>query len=771
MEENNLDSKNWLISEQDFRLEEAQIYETLFALGNGYLGMRGTLEEGLGGAGMEGTYINGFYESAPIIYGEKFYGFAENKQTMLNLANAKVITLTIGDEAFNLLTGKIMAYRRELDMRQGILRRSVHWQSPQGKQIQLDVERMVLQEHPHTALIGWQLTPLNFDGAIQVFSGIDGAIRQSEHAEGDPRLGTQFEGEVLQLVEQGFVEEAAIMAHRTKSTQYLTACGIMNVVQAEHTCEKVLDTLTAGFRYILEAQRGVPIRLEKYIAYASSRDTEETQVTAAVLKELRQAAAAGYDALRTEQVGSMQQFWENADITIQGEDSLQRGIRFNMFHLLQSAGRDGHTNIAAKGLTGLGYEGHYFWDTEVYILPFFLFTKPEISRKLLEYRYHILDKAREHARKMGHTNGALYAWRTINGEECSANYPTGSAQYHINADIAFAIRRYYDATQDADFMAQYGAEILCETARLWHDTGDYIPSKNNQFCINAVTGPDEYQILVNNNAYTNLMARENLRFASENITWLQRTNPEAYKRLAAKIKLQDHEAMDWQKAAEAMYIPYDEQRGIIPQDDAFLGKAVWDFEHTPAERHPLLLHHHPLLVTRYQVCKQADLVLAEYLLRDQFERAQKQRDYAYYEPITTHDSSLSGCIFGMVAAELGDTEKAYRYFAETAITDLENWHGNTQSGIHAANMAGAWQSIVFGFAGMRAKNGLAFNPVIPSQWEAYAFKVCYRGRLVGVQVSATGADFRLLSGEPLEIQVWGEARLLDSAKQSRIAPS
>jgi trehalose/maltose hydrolase-like predicted phosphorylase len=737
------------------------VNETLFALGNGYLGMRGTFEEGLGRAALEGTYINGFYESAPIIYGEKFIGFAENKQTILNLANAKVIRLTIGDgadragEEFNLLTGKILAYRRELDMYEGVLRRRLQWQSPQGKQVQLEVERLVLHTHPHTALIRYKLTPLNFDGSLTLVSVIDGAIRQSEHAEDDPRLGTHFAGDVLLLEERTFSGDAALMVHRTVTTQLTVACGIRNILDTPCACEPYSEGQFAGFIYRLEGQRGQPVTLDKFMVYVTSLDTEADKIVPVVLSELEGAAAVGFEALYAAQRSYLADFWSVADIVIEGDDSLQRGIRFNMFHLLQSAGRDGRTNIAAKGLTGLGYEGHYFWDTEIYIMPFFLYTHPDISRKLAQYRYHILNKARERAREMAHPRGALYSWRTINGAECSANFPTGTAQYHINADIAFAIQRYYDATEDEDFMKQFGAEILCETARLWIDAGDYIDSHGNRFCINGVTGPDEYQILVNNNAYTNLMARENLRFAYEIITWLRETDAAAYQALVQKITLLDVEPAAWQEAAEKMYIPYDIDRGIIPQDDAFLGKAVWDFEHTPRENYPLLLHYHPLIVTRFQVCKQADLVLGEFLLHDQFDPAQKLRDFNYYEPITTHDSSLSGAIFGIVAAELGDTEKAYRYFADTATMDLENKHGNTRAGIHAANMAGAWQGIIFGFAGMRAKQGLSFNPTIPRQWHAYAFKVRYRERLIGVRVTHGKATFELLDGEPLEIRVGG----------------
>ena len=764
MPSNQYDQENWQIVEPEFRLDQVPLNETLFALGNGYLGMRGTFEEGLAGASVEGTFINGFYESTPIIYGEKFQGFAENKQTILNLANAKAIRLMIGDEELNLLSGKILSYRRSLDIREGILRRSLTWQSPQGKQVQIEIERLVLQTHRHLALIRYQVTPLNFDGPMAIYSGIDGAMRQSEHTEEDPRLGTHFTGDVLRLEGQTFSGDAALMVHRTVTTQFTVACGIQNLLDTPCVSETYTDNHSIGFSYKIDGQCGMSVTLDKFIAYATSLDTPADQLQPSLCGELDQAVAAGFEALRTEQRDYLVDFWEVADILIEDDDALQRGIRFNMFHLLQSAGRDGRTNIAAKGLTGLGYEGHYFWDTEIYILPFFLYTHPQISRKLLEYRYHILDKARERARQMSHPRGALYAWRTINGEECSANFPTGTAQYHINADIAFAIWRYYDATQDEDFIKRFGAEILCETARLWLEAGDFIPARGNHFCINGVTGPDEYQILVNNNAYTNLMARHNLRFASEVVVRLKQTDSSAYAVLAEKIGLLEDEPAVWQEAADKMYIPYSDELGVIPQDDTFLSKAVWDFKGTPPENYPLLLHYHPLFVMRYQVCKQADLVLAEFLLHDQFDQAQKQRDYNYYEPITTHDSSLSGAIFGIMAAELGDIEKAYRYFTDTATLDLENKHSNTQAGIHAANMAGTWQGIIFGFAGMRAKGGLSFSPKIPGQWKSYSFKVYYRGRLIRLLVTQEGATFTLLSGDPIEIKVDNKPLRLNISK-------
>jgi alpha,alpha-trehalose phosphorylase len=349
--------------------------------------------------------------------------------------------------------------------------------------------------------------------------------------------------------------DAIWMVHQTVNTGFSVACAIKNVLPLPTAGQEFSDGAWTGYQYDLNVQQGEPVELDKMIAYITSLDIEAAQLVPGVLAELDRAVSSGSEALFAEQREYLAGFWDSADIQIEGDDELQRAIRFNMYHLLQAAGKDGRSNIAAKGLTGLGYEGHYFWDTEVYILPFFLYTQPGISRKLLEYRYHILDKARQRARQMAHPSGALYSWRTIDGEECSANFPTGTAQYHINADIAFAIQRYYDATLDVDFMKRFGVEILCETARLWLEVGDFIPARGGRFCINAVTGPDEYQILVNNNAYTNLMARENLRFASEIASWLKQVDPVAYEDLARRISLSDTEHHAWQKAADLMVIP------------------------------------------------------------------------------------------------------------------------------------------------------------------------------------------------------------------------
>jgi alpha,alpha-trehalose phosphorylase len=411
-------------------------------------------------------------------------------------------------------------------------------------------------------------------------------------------------------------------------------------------------------------------------------------------------------------------------------------------------GRDGRTNIAAKGVTGEGYEGHYFWDTEIYVFPFFLFSKPEIARALLQYRYTILPKARERARQMGHERGALYPWRTIAGEECSAYFPAGTAQYHINADIAYSIRLYLLATGDFDFIAQQGAEIVLDTARIWTGIGSY--DRQQRFCINAVTGPDEYTAIVNNNYYTNAMARMHMAFAADVAERLRAERPADYARVAGAIGLDDAEIAAWRAASSAMRLPYDEALGIHEQDDSFLSKKPWDFASTPKENYPLLLHYHPLVIYRHQVCKQADVVLALLLLSSEFSLDDKRRDFDFYERVTTHDSSLSSCIFSMVASEVGYHDKAYAYFMETARLDLDNTHGNTEYGVHTAAMAGTWLGVAYGFAGMRLDGaGLRFAPVLPQKWRGYRFKAHVHGALLEVEVDGGGASYRLLQGDSL----------------------
>lgn len=746
----------WNIIEDKFEVAHNYQNETVFALGNGYLGMRGNFEEGNPGepeTGLDGTYINGFYETETIKYPEIAYGYPEKSQTMLNVTNFKIIKLFLDDEEFNMLTGETTDYQRVLSFKEGILRRSLVWCSPKGKKVQISIERLISFRNPHLAAIRYQVTPLNFNGKIKLSSIMDGNVSNIT-TETDPRVGSGIHGKVLYVKETKNDENFGLIIQYTQNSKLTLACAMHNQIDTKtiYSVNSVANDTSVRSDFMIDAEMGSNIILTKYIAVVTTLDCLESEISAKAIHEATQAKEIGFQNIKNEQKQFLAEFWDKADVMIKGDPTLQQGIRFNIYHLLQSVGRDGKSNIAAKGLTGEGYEGHYFWDTETYILPFFLYNHPEISRKLLEYRYHTLDQARERARQMSHPKGALFPWRTINGEECSTFFPAGTAQYHINADIAFSIKKYIEATEDWDFLVKFGAEILFETARLWVDLGNFNPSKNNQFCINAVTGPDEYTAIVNNNCYTNLMAKENLEYAVKIAFWMKESAINDFQKLQTAIELTDAEIDFWKRIADNMYIPYEPGRQIHLQDDNFLDRKPWDFAHTPPENYPLLMHYHPLVIYRHQVCKQADLVLALFLLSQKFTLAQKKRDFDFYEKITTHDSSLSTCIFSIVANEVGYREKAYHYFMGTARMDLDNTHGNTKDGIHAANMAGTWMSLVNGFAGMRVDDDLlSFQPYLPDGWEEYSFKIIYRKRLIEITVNSNGATYKLLEGECLQI--------------------
>ena len=756
----------WRIRESAFDTASHFLHETLFALGNGYIGLRGTGEEGYSGpagTSQDGTYLNGFYESEPIVYPETAFALAKTNQFMLNVPNAKGVELWVDGERFDPLAGTLGRYERSLDLRSGVLLRCLEWTSGQGKRIALRSRRVVSFANKHLFAIEVEITPLNFSGPIRLVSAIDGAVKNQEAGD-DPRVGSAASGAALRTIAVEQDGALSALVQRTRNSGFTLVSAIHSTLQCDGEVRAASQRAgqRAGQAFELDALPGRPVRLTKYGSYHSSRDYPEGELLPRARATLAQAHAAGFAALCAAQEAYLADFWANADVEIAGDDALQQGIRFNQFHLLQSVGRDGRTNIAAKGVTGEGYEGHYFWDTEIYIFPFFLYSKPEIARKLLEYRYAGLEQARARARQMAHARGALYPWRTIAGDECSAYFPAGTAQYHINADIAYSVKLYYEATGDLDYMAQAGAEIVLETARIWLGIGSY--DRQGRFCINEVTGPDEYTALVNNNYYTNAMARMHLRFAAGMLDKLRSERPADFARIVAATALADDELREWRRAADLMHLPYDETLGIHEQDDSFLSKKPWDFAATPKENYPLLLNYHPMVIYRHQVCKQADVVLALLLLSDQFTLEDKRRDFDYYEAITTHDSSLSSCIFSIIASEVGYHDKAYEYFMQTARLDLDDTHGNTHYGVHTAAMAGAWMGVAYGFAGMRVTGGeLRFAPTLPAQWRHYQFKIRLRGALLQVRVSRAQAEYTLLQGDALGLTHLGRPVALTSA--------
>lgn len=760
--------EDWVIRETQFSIDTNYRNETIFTLANGYIGMRGTFEERYSGpknTSFNGTYINGFYEIHDIVYPEGGYGFAKIGQTMLNVADSKIIKLYVDGEEFDLLQGKILFYERVLDMKKGFVERKVKWESPTGKILEVKIKRIVSLNRQHLAAISFTMQPVNFTGKIRFVSAIDGNVSNINDSE-DVRVGSNLKGKVLKTIDKSVEGLKGWIVQKTQKSNFSYACAIDNVLVADSKYEVSNSLEEDGVKVIvdLEAEKGTSYTLNKFISYYTSKDFDENKLVALALEEIEKAKNDGFETIEKEQEEFLNSFWKDADVIIEGDKALQQGIRFNEFHLLQSVGRDGKTNIAAKGLTGEGYEGHYFWDSDIYIMPFFLYTKPEIAKALVMYRYNLLDAARSRAKELGH-KGALYPWRTIDGPECSAYFPAGTAQYHINADIVYALKRYVEATNDVDFLYDYGCEILFETARFWEDLGAYIPLKGNKFCINCVTGPDEYTALVDNNAYTNYMAKMNLEYAYDIANKMKKEVPQKYQKVASKLNLKDEEIVAWKKAADNMYLPYSKELDIIPQDDSFLYKERITVDEIPQDQFPLLLHWHYLNIYRYQICKQPDVLLLMFLQREKFTKDELKKNYDYYEPITTHDSSLSPAIFSILANEIGYTDKAYKYFMMTARMDLDDYNDNVKDGIHAASMAGTWSAVVNGFGGMRVyTNELHFEPRLPKEWNLLSFNVRYKGRKINVKLTKESVVFALLEGEPIEIYCFDEKIFLEKGE-------
>ncbi|MFC3749032.1 glycoside hydrolase family 65 protein [Paenibacillus sp. GCM10012306] len=753
---------SWSISNKGLTTETLLNLESIFALGNGYLGVRGNFEEGYADTGIQsirGTYLNAFHDVIDIPYGEKLYAFPGTQQKLVNIIDAQGINIYIGDEEepFALTEGSIVSYERSLHMDKGYSERKVHFRTPSGKELKLHFRRLVSFTHKELFAINLTLEPVNFTGAIKIVSRVNGDVSNYSNPN-DPRVAAGH-SKRLSVVGCGIQDEYVHVENATMTSGLRTACVTRHEWDGAWTVEAQANDL-AG-EVTATAQLTGPLQLTKWNVYTDTlRHSDALVETGIALQEGLKALT--FANLLEQQGQYLQDFWKTSDIVIENDAQLQEGIRFNLYQLLQSAGRDPHSNISAKGLSGEGYEGHYFWDTEIYMLPVFLMTSPDLARQLLLYRYSKLEQARERAKEMGHSKGALFPWRTISGTECSSFFPSGTAQYHISADVAYSYIQYYLAEQDNAFLLEYGAEVLFETARLWMEIGHYHEGK---FHLDEVTGPDEYTCLVNNNYYTNVMAKHNLKWAATSFETLKSYDEQGFRALTERLGVTAEEVAEWSQAAEAMLLPFDEKLGINPQDDTFLRKAVWDFENTPKEKHPLLLHYHPLTLYRYQVCKQADTVLAHFLLEDEQSEETIRRSYDYYEKITTHDSSLSSCIFSIMASKIGYHDKAYEYFIETARLDLDNTHGNTKDGLHLANMGGTWMAIVYGFAGTRLKeSGLSLAPSIPSGWEKYAFRLTFRGRLIAVTITTGNVELELLEGEALTLSLYGQPVELDSSK-------
>jgi len=726
----------WQLRETFLAVDMLAQSESLFALSNGHIGMRGNLDEGEP-HGLPGTYLNNFYELRPLPYAEAGYGYPESGQTLINVTNGKIIRLLVDDEPFDVRYGEIRSHERILDMRAGTLHREVEWLTPTERRVRIRSTRLVSLTQRAVAAIRYTVEPLDGEPLRVVVQSELVTNEQLPDSAADPRVAASLHHS-LQAEHQARHELASVLVHSTNASKLRIATAMDHEYDCPSDCstqsEVYDDIARVTFTTVLEP--GQTLDITKYLAYGWSAVRSVPAIRDQVAAALTGARHAGWDGLCREQREFLDDFWSRADVEVDGDAELQQAVRFALFHVMQSGARAERRPIPAKGLTGNGYDGHCFWDTETFVLPVLTYTMPHAVADVLRWRCSTLDLARQRAAQLG-LAGATFPWRTIHGEECSAYWPAGTAAFHVNADVADATIRYVNATGDADFERTTGLRLLVDTARLWRSLGAH--DRDGRFRIDGITGPDEYSAIVDNNVYTNLMAQRNLHAAA--------AVAERYGDEARELGVDREEMASWRDAADNMVVPYDDHLRVHPQSEGFTEHAVWDFDHTPADHYPLLLHYPYFDLYRKQVVKQADLVLAMHLRGDAFTEAQKRRNFDYYEAITARDSSLSACTQAVVAAEVGHLDLALDYTAEAALVDLRDLNHNTRDGLHMASLAGTWLALVAGFGGMRDHDGeLAFAPRLPGGLTRLRFNLLYGDARLRVDVRPEAATYGVTGG-------------------------
>ncbi|AGB41745.1 trehalose/maltose hydrolase or phosphorylase [Halobacteroides halobius DSM 5150] len=736
---------NWRIIEDTFNTEYLQHYETIFTLGNGYLGTRGSLEESYSES-KPGTFIAGTFDKAP-----------EEVTELPNVANWLAIDLNLAGENFDLKQGQILDYNRSLNLKQGILTREVTWQSPAGNVTELRFERFVSIADQHKLGLKVAITPKNYSGEIKYKSNLDGQITNS---------GTQhfIDREKCAIEQQGIY-----LVQRTQESEIDIALAAMHNIKSEGRGLKIDNNCNIGRRKVFyqgqfNAVEEEQYTCEKLVSIYTSRDVANPKEEA--VKSVQEAIKVGYDYLANNHISAWAKEWDRSDIKLDGPTFDQLAIRFGIFHQLQMAHKsDDRISIAAKALSGEGYRGHVFWDNEIFNLPFFIYNYPAAAKTLLKYRYNTLDGARQKAKDNGY-QGAQFAWESARtGEETTPKWGgldietgkpiriwCGDIEEHITADVAYAIYHYYQATGDEEFLQDYGAEILLETARFWASRVEYNQGED-RYEITGVIGPDEYSEHVDNNVYTNMMVQFNLEKALEIVGYLADNNPQVWEKLVEKLNLDEEELTKWQEITNKIFINYDENKKLYIQYEGFLEQDNIDDKIKEAKEKGI---HLPALVPwkkiseESQALKQADVVMLQYLLSDKFSVEEKKTAWELYEPKTMHDSSLSPAIHSIVAVEMGDLDKAYDYFKQGAKIDLTL--GGSEAGLHAASLGGLWQSVVNGFAGMRREEGkLRFNPTLPENWNQLEFSIIWKG--VELIINLTRDSLTLKASSNLEDEI------------------
>ncbi|MGX6600979.1 glycoside hydrolase family 65 protein [Micromonosporaceae bacterium Da 78-11] len=712
----------WCVRETGLSADLRQV-ESLFALANGHVGLRGNLDEN-DPLGMPGTYLNSFFELRDLQYAEAGYGFPEDSETVIDAPNGKLIRLYVDDEPFDVRTGELVAHERVLDLRAGTLRREVDWVSPAGAAVRIVSTRLVCFPHPSVAAVRYQVTAADPGVRLRIESDLQANEEQPEQRD-DPRAAT-----TLQRPLRPVRHRDDLLEHRTRRSGLTVAAAVAHRTGGAQT------TTSGPDRIRCTINGAGTLRVDKFLAYAWGPQAAADQAC----RDRDAAVALGFDALAADQRTYLDEFWAAADVELDGDPEVQQAVRFGLFHVLQAGAQAGPHPIAAKGLTGNGYDGHTLWDTETYVLPVLTYTHPACVGLALRWRHATLPAARDRAREL-RLSGAAYPWRTISGPECSGYWPAGTAALHVNADIADAVLRYAAASGDDDFLEEAGLEILVETARLWCGVAHL--ADDGEWHISGVTGPDEYTALMDDNVFTNLMARHNLRGAAEVCA--------RFPARAHDLGVGADELVAWREVADNLSLPYSEARQVHEQAAGFTRLQEWDFAGTKDDDYPLMLHFPYLDLYRKQVVKQADVVLAMALRSDAFTADEKSRNFAYYEARTVRDSSLSAPAQAVLAAETGHLELAHDYLAEAALLDLRAGGESSGDGLHIAACAGSWTALVMGFGGLRDHGGrLSFTPRLPAHLPRLSFRLRWRDSSLRLTITPTEATYEV-SGPPVHL--------------------
>jgi maltose phosphorylase len=750
----------WKIIEESFDPHHHQISESIFSLGNGRMGQRANFEEAYSGETLLGNYVAGVYYPDKTRVGWWKNGYPEYFAKVLNAANWTIIDIVLDGEQLDLAKCAVSNFRRELNMKEGYLKRSFTAQTASGKQVEVEACRFCSMVDDETAAINYTITPINFSGTITITPAIDGDVMNK-----DSNYDEKFWDEIGKENQP----DGGYIVMRTKKTGFEVVTGMkFSIVQNREAIQPKTESIQKE-KYVaskieLQAQQGQSISIIKYVANLSSQNYKPEELVEQLASTLKRITAKGFDTMLAEQTAAWAEKWKHNDIIIEGDVSAQQAIRFNIFQLNQTyTGEDDRLNIGPKGFTGEKYGGSTYWDTEAYCVPFYLSTAPQkVTRNLLLYRYKQLGKAIENAGLLGFKNGAaLYPMVTMDGTECHNEWEITFEEIHRNGAIAYAIFNYVRYTADEAYLADYGLEVLIAIARFWSQRVSWSQDKG-QYVMLGVTGPNEYENNVNNNWYTSKLATWCMQYTMEVIDKVKSADSAKYNALVSKISFDEAaETSRFAHIIDKMYYGYDAKQQVFLQQDGYLDKEQILVKDLPATDRPLNQKWSWDRILRSCYIKQADVLQGIYFFEDQYDIETIRRNFDYYEPRTVHESSLSPCVHAILAAKLGDEARAYEFYLRTARLDLDDYNNDTEDGCHITSMAGTWMSVVEGFGGMRVRDGkLLFQPFIPAKWASFSFHIGFRGALLNIKVSKEGVMIKNLAAAEITVSVYGKEQLV-----------